>query len=459
MTLWGSDTVRDVAESVGIQNLNKDVTSALCRDVEFRMSLVLEQAMKFMRHSQRTILWSSDIAQALRVLDVEPLYGYESTRSLRFGEASLGPGQPLFYLEDEELDFEKLINAPLPKVPREMSFTAHWLALEGVQPTIAQNPSTSTTDSRTLDSLVPKTGTAPNQTLAAMADHPGANSTTKPLVKHILSKELQLYFDKVTSSILDPGQPEYRLAGLTSLRQDPGLHQLVPYFIQFVAEKVTHNLRDLFVLRQMLEMMFSLTNNDTLNLSAYVASMVPPVLTCLTGRNLGISGGSGTGANPMDHFELRDYAASLLKHLCTKYGKFSYNLKPRLARTCLKTFLDPRKPLGSHYGAILGFDAVGGGEVVHGLVVPNLMAYEEVLVGPLSGAEGDLKKAEGERVAGAMIQTLKTLIDDDMPMMNGHSEADTDSLRQRLSDKVGETLAVKIVEAGEMKLTKYILQT
>lgn len=125
MTLWGTDTVKDVAESVGVSNLNKDVTSALCRDVEYRLSMVLEQAMKFMRHSQRTILWSQDITQALRVLDVEPLYGYESTRPLRYGEASIGPQQPLFYVEDEEMDFEKLINAPLPKVPREMSFTGN----------------------------------------------------------------------------------------------------------------------------------------------------------------------------------------------------------------------------------------------------------------------------------------------------------------------------------------------
>merc|ERR1712000_569675 len=130
MTLWGQDTVKDVAESVGIINLNKDVNQALCRDVEYRISQVLQEALKFMKHARRTILWSQDIAQALRVLDIEPLYGYETTRPLRYGEASLGPGQPLFYVEDEEMDFEKLINAPLPKVPREVSFTAHWLAVK-----------------------------------------------------------------------------------------------------------------------------------------------------------------------------------------------------------------------------------------------------------------------------------------------------------------------------------------
>ena len=128
MSAWNPDNIRDVAESVGITSINDDVTESVARDVEYRIAQVLEEALKSMRHSKRTVLTTQDIALALQMLDVEPLYGYESTRPLRFGEASLGPGQPLFYVEDEEVDFEKLINAPLPKIPREVSFTGSFIS-------------------------------------------------------------------------------------------------------------------------------------------------------------------------------------------------------------------------------------------------------------------------------------------------------------------------------------------
>ena len=120
--LWNHDNVKDVAESIGI-SLAEEPLRLLTQDVEFRIGQVIVEALRFMRAANRTILTVQDVSQALRVLDVEPLYGYESTRPLRYGEASLGPGQPLFYIDDEEVDFEKLINAPLPKVPRDMSFT------------------------------------------------------------------------------------------------------------------------------------------------------------------------------------------------------------------------------------------------------------------------------------------------------------------------------------------------
>jgi histone H3/H4 len=123
MSVWNPDNIKDVAESVGIQALSDNVVDELARDVDFRITQLLEEALKFMRHGKRTTLGTQDISNALRVLNVEPLYGYESTRPLRFGEASIGPGQPLYYVEDEEVDFEKMINSPLPKVPKEITFT------------------------------------------------------------------------------------------------------------------------------------------------------------------------------------------------------------------------------------------------------------------------------------------------------------------------------------------------
>lgn len=121
--LWNQENVKDVAESVGISQLNDDALRCLSQDIEYRIGQVIVEALRFMRAANRTTLTVQDVSQALKVLDVEPLYGYDSTRPLRYGEASLGPGQPLFYIDDEEVDFEKLINAPLPKVPRDMSFT------------------------------------------------------------------------------------------------------------------------------------------------------------------------------------------------------------------------------------------------------------------------------------------------------------------------------------------------
>ncbi|OJD15498.1 hypothetical protein AJ78_04262 [Emergomyces pasteurianus Ep9510] len=483
MSVWNPENIRDVAESVGIGTLNDEVVENLARDVEYRISQVLEEALKFMRHAKRTLLTTQDVSHALRVLDVEPLYGYESTRPLRFGEATLGPGQPLFYVEDDEVDFEKLINAPLPKVPREITFTAHWLAVEGVQPTIPQNPTGA--DSRNLE-LVSK-GPNANVNLAAMSGND--NVSVKPLVKHILSKELQLYFEKVCTAFLDELNEEYRLSAFSSLKEDPGLHQLVPYFVQFISEKVTHSLKDLFVLTQVMHMTEALIQNKTLYVDPYVPSLIPPVLTCLIGRQLGSSStapttsNSGTGlSDPLEHFALRDVSASLISMIARKYSHSSHTLRPRLARTFLKNFLDPGKPLGTHYGAIIGLQSIGGADVVRELIVPNLRTYEVVLKDATAtsatttttsttttmatGSDEGVRRLEAEKVIGVILAVLGTLVDDEQQqqqqrgagmLTNGVSEDGKAELSGRLAEKVGEVVAGRILEGGQVALANVIL--
>lgn len=144
------------------------------------------------------------------------------------------------------------------------SFLAHWLAVEGVQPSIPQNPTTA--DSRNQE-LVPK-GPGANPNASAIN---GDNVAVKPLVKHVLSKELLLYFEKICDALVDEASDEYRLAAFASIRTDPGLHQLVPYFVQFIAEKVTHSLKNLFILTQMMHFTSAMLENSSLYIDPYVS--------------------------------------------------------------------------------------------------------------------------------------------------------------------------------------------
>lgn len=181
-----------------------------------------------------------------------------------------------------------------------------------------------------------------------------------------------------------------------------------------------------------------------------VASMIPPVLTCLTGRSLGV------GIDSLEHFDLRDLAASLLGHLCNKYSKYSHNLKPRVARSCLKTFLDPKKPLGSHYGAILGLKMVGGAEGVRQLILPNLKAYGDLLQEGLQ--DGSKRQDEVDKVLNAIVNSLGTLVDDDLPMLNGHSEESAMEQRTKLVDRVGEVIGARIADSDHRQLAKVVLE-
>ena len=322
---------------------------------------------------------------------------------------------------------------------------AHWLAVEGVQPSIPQNPATA--DSRTQE-LVPK-GPGANPNLAAIS---GAdNVTVKPLVKHVLSKELQLYFSNVCSAIFDETNDEYRVAALASIRTDPGLHQLVPYFVQFIAEKVTHGLKDLFLLTQTMQLTSALLDNKSLYVDPYIASVIPPVLTCLVGRHLGSS------PDRLAHFELRNVAAALLGSICKKFAKSSHTLKPRLARTCLKHFLDPTKPLGTNYGGIIGLRAIGGTEVVRVLILPNVKEYENLLREPLED-ESSPKHLEAEAVLTALIAALQILENDVVTLSNGAMDHGEEELMRRVEDKVGALIAGRILLMARPRLVRALIE-
>lgn len=57
------------------------------------------------------------------------------------------------------------------------------------------------------------------------------------MVQEVVSQELQLYYDNVTTAVLQ-GSPHVLGAALQSLQSDPGLQSLLPYLTQFITDEV-----------------------------------------------------------------------------------------------------------------------------------------------------------------------------------------------------------------------------
>jgi transcription initiation factor TFIID subunit 6 len=174
------------------------------------------------------------------------------------------------------------------------------------------------------------------------------------------------------------------------------------------------------------------------------------VLTCLVGRQFG-----GSNTELSEQFALRELAAALLGMISKKYSHASHTLKPRIARSCLKNFLDPAKPFGAHYGAILGLHSIGGADVVRELILPNLKPYEKLLTSAI--AEEGPRRPEAEKVLDLLVSVLSALQEDRVLLTNGHAAEVSGEVLEQLTEKIGELLATKIAEAGEVQLAHAIL--
>jgi len=244
-----------------------------------------------MRHARRTTITTSDIDQALRVLNIEPLYGHNPHNPPVFRRALPFPNAanvgPVYFVDDEEIDFDRVLREEKITLPKGVSWTAHWLAVEGVQPLIPENPPAIPKD---VDQEITK---SPPQANGAFPLTPPSESRStvkkqqqqqQQLVKQVLSRELQLYYTRLTASLLPPTDSTKRTAALASLRNDAGLQALLPYLIRWVGEGVVTALKegaqteaDGRSLEVLLDVVSAILENNTLFIEPYVSDNLNPI--------------------------------------------------------------------------------------------------------------------------------------------------------------------------------------
>jgi transcription initiation factor TFIID subunit 6 len=383
--MFSHNSIRGVGDVLGIKNVSEGALEEISKVAEKRLRILVEDAMQYRKHSNRKQLTRADIDLALRKNNVPPLYGHNSTVPQKFKSVQMENKETVYFLKDDVVKLEDVISAPLPPCPVEPTFTVHWLAVNGKQPSIPQNASAAE-----LREALSKLLGDGNKGKKRLATHGAEANGVKTTVKHVLSREQQRYFEKVTTAVmktenLSDLDVKLKQACYTSVRCDEGLHQLTPYFTQFIADGVRNNTRNLPALTCLMQLTECLLKSPYLHVDPYLHQLMPSVLTCIVGKFL--------CAGPSeDHWGLRQFSCRLIALVCSKYGHAYTNLQPRITKTLVRALLDPSCPLPTHYGSIVGLSAFGQ-HVTGTLIIPNVELYLSLLTKVLEDAN-PTKRAE-----------------------------------------------------------------
>jgi len=400
------DSIKIMAETVSMGAIPEEAAREIAEEVTYRLRQLTQDSAKFMHHGKRARLLCDDVDQALRMTGQEPLYGFQAGEHIPFRFAS-GGGRELHFLEDKELDLSELVSGQLPKIPVSASIRAHWLAIDGVQPAIPENPPPQSKDQLVADSVDPaaklKSGDARDNKLGTVLGTLHKMKTVetvnvKQLASHELSVEQQLYYKEITEACV--GSDEARRAeALQSLACDPGLHQMLPRLCTFIAEGVRVNVvqHNLAILIYLMRMVKSLLENQTLYLEKYLHELIPAVGTCIVSRQL------CTRPDHDNHWALRDFASRMMAAICKNFHSSTNNVQTRVTKMFSDALCSDRAPLVSYYGAIAGLQELGP-EVIKVFVLPHIGALAAKIDMALDSS--NMGTSRVEEIAAQNIRTL-----------------------------------------------------
>jgi transcription initiation factor TFIID subunit 6 len=154
--------------------------------------------------------------------------------------------------DDKKVILEDYLKSEIKvRPPQEVGLTLHWLAVDGVQPNIPQNPAG-----------VGNTGNV------------NANKRKQP-VPRLLSEELRLYFSRITGAVecggATPITRQQQDTALASLTRDPGLQELIPFMINYVTKNLYKHLGNPEHCRTLIRMAQALLGNPHIHLELYVS--------------------------------------------------------------------------------------------------------------------------------------------------------------------------------------------
>ncbi|XP_019867093.2 transcription initiation factor TFIID subunit 6-like [Aethina tumida] len=401
-TNFSTESMKVIAESIGIASLPDEAAKELADDISFRLKHIIQDAAKFMHHAKRVKLMQHDVDSALKVRNVEPQYGFQATESLPFRFAT-GGGRELHFIEEKEVDLNDLLQNINPKAPVDVTLRSHWLVIDGVQPTIPENPPPVAKSVQKLESVdpinkKPVSETSGKPTTGKQKLKNVETVQIKQLATHELSVEQQLYYKEITEACVGSDETK-RTEALQSLSCDPGLHEMLPRMCTFIIEGVRVNVvqNNLALLIYLMRMVKALLDNQSLYLEKYLHELIPAVTTCIVSKQLCMR------PELDNHWALRDFASRLMAQICKNFNTSTNNIQTRVTRMFTNALLQGDKvPITSLYGALQGLAELGP-EVIRIFIIPQIKYIGSKIETHL---ESSNLQSNIERVASGLIKQM-----------------------------------------------------
>jgi hypothetical protein len=217
----------------------------------------------------RRRLHADDINMALQWRGSEKIYATGMVGGGRFVNSSSR--------DDKKIMLEDYLRSEMKfRPPQEIGLTLHWLAVDGVQPDIPQNPPTAA------GSNAANNNKRKQQVVHRVEDDGEDDETSggrdgvqvTQLLPRLLSEELRLYFSRITGAVerggATPVTRQQQDAALTSLSQDPGLQELAPFMINYVTKNLYKHVGNPEHCRTLIRMAQALLVNPHMHLELYV---------------------------------------------------------------------------------------------------------------------------------------------------------------------------------------------
>lgn len=429
-TRFSISSIRLMCESAELGRISDEAALFMSNQVTQKLRAIVREAEKFSFHSKRRKLITKDIDYALKVMNHQPILGFYSNEIIPFRFAT-GGGHKIFYYDDKEIELADVIaRVNIPKLPQDVAIESHWLAIDGIQPTIPENPPPLTREEQRIECIDPLESLHnrayaqftsrgdhhqfyPSSNVMSIEFGPDGRRTLidpntstdnnnrrfnltgsvntnvlkkhvetvqiKQLATHELSVEQQLYYKEITEACVGSIEPK-RHHALNSLSHDPGLHQMLPRLCIFISEGVKVNVvhNNLALLIYLMRMVKSLLDNPTLYLEKYLHELCPTVITCIVSKQI------CNRPEQENHYALRDFASRLLANICRTYNTSTNCLQTRITRLLCKALDNPNLPLSSVYGCISALCELGP-EVQQALLVRRLKMIQDRLKSSSSG--------------------------------------------------------------------------